>query len=118
MRTLFGTESASGGGFAVLEFEFSVKIVRTHRVVVSCPSKERGVETFRGVLVGRVEFDPAEVSGRVLVDVCHSGRSLHQIGMIGYLRTSALRQALGYVATKTFTTEGTGHRGTQKNLTG
>src|ERR1039458_2074643 len=39
LRALFGTQSASGGGFAALEFEFRVEIVRAHRIVVGFPAK-------------------------------------------------------------------------------
>jgi hypothetical protein len=30
-------------------------------------------------LIGGGEFNPAERAGGVLIDVCHSGKSLHQL---------------------------------------
>src|ERR1039458_8993813 len=80
LRALVGTQRASGGRFAALEFEFGVVVVRTHRIVMGFPAEERAVEALGGVLVGGVEFNPAERAGGMLVDVCHSGGILHQIG--------------------------------------
>src|SRR6202521_5937292 len=77
-RTLVGTQGASGGSIAALKFEYSVNTVRTHRHVLGNPAEERVVEVLGGVLVGGVEFNPAEGAGRMLVDVCHSGRKVHQ----------------------------------------
>jgi hypothetical protein len=38
-----------------------------------------------------VEFDPAERAGGMLVDVCHSGKSLHQFGLADCQREVKLR---------------------------
>jgi hypothetical protein len=47
---------------------------------VGFPAEERAVKTLGGVLVGGVEFNPAEGTGGMLIDVCHGGESVHQIG--------------------------------------
>ncbi len=86
LRAVLGTQRASGGGFAALDFEFGVKIVRAHRTVMGLPAEERTVETLGGVLVGGVEFNPAEGASGVLVDVCHSGGILHYFGQVDDLR--------------------------------
>jgi hypothetical protein len=109
----FGAERASGRGLAALEFKFSIEIVRAHGGVVRCPSEERGVETFGGVLIGGVEFDPAEVAGGVLIDVCHGGRSLHLVsgdGLSG--KKYCFNRCFGSGDEKCFTTENTEIQGT------
>jgi len=85
MRCLLGTQRASSGGIASLEFEDGIELIRTHRHVLGIPAEECVVELLRSGLVGGVKFNPAEGTGGVLIDVCHndvclSGKSLHQTG--------------------------------------
>src|SRR5208337_2120224 len=71
---------------AALELEHSVEIVGTHRIVMRFPSEKRAVKTLGGGLVGSMKFNPAEGASGMLINVCHGGRSLHQIWAAGYQR--------------------------------
>ena len=86
LRTLLGTQRASSSRFAALQLEYGVKIVRPHRHVIGVPAKERYVKLLGSGLVSCVEFNPAEGTGGVLINVCHSRRSLHQLWLAGRQR--------------------------------
>ena len=80
---MLGAQGAPGGSVASLEFEYRVKVVWPHRHVVGFPAEERVIETLGGGLVRGMELNPTKRASGMLVDVCHSGESLHQVGAAG-----------------------------------
>ncbi len=71
LSTLLGCQGVPSGAVAVIHTKNGVKTSRTHGHVVGNPSEQGAVEMFGGILICGPEFYPAEIAGRVFVDLGH-----------------------------------------------
>src|SRR6476469_10717856 len=76
LRALLLAHGISGSGVAAGEFEHRIKIVGPHGTIFHGPAEERRVESFSCILVRSGQLNPAKRTCGMLIDICHSSKSI------------------------------------------